>query len=93
MDQNEAIKESLKICSTWKIDPEGNNVKDCPNCPYRDPMDPFGMNCGETLMKDAMVLIDNLERLIKKQEETIRRCGKDAWDEVRKYKRKEGMLE
>ena len=93
MDQSEKIKEGLRICSTWKIDPEGNNTKDCPNCPYRDPMDPFGMNCGETLMNNARVLIDKLEELIKKQDETIRRCGKEAWNEVRQYKRKEGLLE
>lgn len=78
MDQSERIKEGLGICSTWKIDPEGNNVKDCPKCPYRDPMDPFGMNCGETLMNNARVLIDKLEELIKKQDETIRRCGKKS---------------
>lgn len=61
MDRSEGIKEGLRICSTWKIDPEGNNVKDCPNCPYRDPVDPFGMNCGETLMRDARERIEELE--------------------------------
>ena len=92
MDRSEGIKEGLRICSTWKIDPEGNNVKDCPHCPYRDPVDPFGMNCGETLMRDARARIVDLEELVKKQEETIRRCGKPAWDEVRKYKREEGLI-
>ncbi len=61
----------------------GSVRKECQSCPYRDPTDPAGMNCGERLMRDAKGLIEDLEDLSRKQAETIRRCGKVAWEETK----------
>lgn len=79
----EEIKKGLWICSQWCYDGHGDAMKDCRNCPYRDETDPAGMNCGERLMRDAKGLIEDLEDLSRKQAETIRRCGKVAWEETK----------
>ena len=54
------IRQGLDVCSVWVKDENGEMHKDCPSCPYRDPEDPAGMECGERLMRDAGVLIDQL---------------------------------
>ena len=56
MNDSEKITKALDVCSTWVT--EGGQVrKNCLECPYRDEDDPAGMNCGETLMRDARELI------------------------------------
>ena len=58
---NEEIKAALEVCSTWVYDGHGDVRKDCISCPYQDPGDPAGMNCGERLMRDARSRIKELE--------------------------------
>lgn len=65
---SEDIKGGLKVCSVWVHDGHGDAMKDCQNCPYRTPTDPCGMNCGERLMHDAGLYIDELEAKIKELE-------------------------
>ena len=57
---SEEIRKGLGICSQWQL-VAGEARKDCQNCPYHDEFDPAGMNCGERLMRDAKVLIEELE--------------------------------
>jgi len=61
-NQHAELKKALDICSTWVTDASGDRRKDCINCPYQDPADPIGLNCGEKLMRDAKNRIDDLER-------------------------------
>lgn len=57
---DEEIQKGLAACSVWLED--GTTIrKNCINCPYQDPADPAGINCGERLMHDAGVLIDELK--------------------------------
>lgn len=70
----EKIREGLNVCCTWvefvygdmRKDYEVDRRKDCEKCPYRDPGDPAGLNCGERLMHDACELIGDLQRKIRK---------------------------
>ena len=64
----DSIREGLRVCSEWKCDVHGDARKDCARCPYRNPADPAGMNCGEHLMRDARVLIDEQKDRIAKLE-------------------------
>lgn len=57
-EKTDSIREGLRVCSEWKSDGHGDVRKDCARCPYRNPADPAGMNCGEHLMRDAGTLID-----------------------------------
>lgn len=68
----EEIREGLKVCSVWVHDGHGDAKKDCPSCPFRNPADPAGMNCGEHLMHDAGLLIDEQKKRIELLEEKIR---------------------
>lgn len=68
------IREGLNVCCTWvefvygdrRKDSEICRRKECDKCPYRDPKDPAGLNCGERLMHDACELIGDLQREIRK---------------------------
>ena len=68
------IREGLNICCTWAEFILGDirkgcgteRRKECEKCPYRDPEDPAGLNCGERLMHDACELIGDLQREIRK---------------------------
>ena len=60
------IREGLGVCSEWVTDASGEMRKDCIRCPFQDPNDPAGMACGERLMHDAGLLIDELKRNIRK---------------------------
>lgn len=59
---NTELKKALDICSTWVTDASGEMKKDCISCPYHDPADPMGMDCGEKLMRDALNRIKELEK-------------------------------
>lgn len=61
----EQIRKALDVCSTWVEYANGDRKKDCGNCPYMDPADPAGMNCGEQLMHDACLMIGDLQREIR----------------------------
>ena len=57
----EDIRTGLKTCGTWIPDDQNGGVmKDCPSCPFRNPADPAGLNCGEFLMMQADMLIGEL---------------------------------
>jgi len=68
------IREGLNVCCTWvefilgdmRKGYETDRRKECDKCPYRDPEDPAGLNCGERLMHDACELIGDLQREIRK---------------------------
>lgn len=64
--RSEQIRKALDVCCTWVEYVNGDRRKDCDNCPYRDPADPAGLNCGERLMHDACELIGDLQREIRK---------------------------
>ncbi len=59
------LKKALATCSTWVTDASGERRKDCISCPYQDPADPFGLECGEKLMRDAGKRIEDLEEQIR----------------------------
>ena len=59
---DDQIIGALKVCSQWVYDGRGDVKKDCVRCPYQDPADPAGMNCGERLMRDARLLILELQK-------------------------------
>ena len=75
----EQIRKGLDVCCTWvefvygdmRKDYEVYRRKDCEKCPYRDPGDPAGLNCGERLMHDACELIGDLQRKIRELEAEI----------------------
>lgn len=58
------ISEGLKVCSTWCTDGHGSAKKNCMCCPYQNPADPAAMNCGERLMHDAGLLIEEQKATI-----------------------------
>ena len=68
------IREGLNVCCTWvefilgdmRKGCKTDIRKECDKCPYRDPNDPAGLNCGERLMHDACELIGDLQREIRK---------------------------
>ena len=70
---SEQIIKGLGYCSTWVYDKGGDSRKQCSKCPYRDPDDPAGLNCGERLMNDANQLIGSLNARIEELEETVRK--------------------
>lgn len=74
---NEEIRGGLNVCSEWVHDGHGDAKKDCGRCPYQDPTDPAGMNCGERLMNDAGVLIDEQKARIEELESQVRKMSRE----------------
>lgn len=74
---NDQIREGLGVCSEWVSDGHGDVRKDCVRCPYHDPADPAGMNCGERLMNDAGILIDEQKARIEDLEAQVRKMSKE----------------
>ena len=76
-EKNDSIREGLRVCSEWISDGHGDAKKDCAKCPYRNPADPAGMNCGERLMHDAGLLIDEQKKRIEALENQARTMSKE----------------
>ena len=74
---NEDIRKGLKVCGEWVSDGRGDVKKDCISCPYQDPADPAGMNCGERLMRDAGMLIDEQNARIEELEAQVRKMSRE----------------
>lgn len=74
---NDQIREGLSVCSQWVYDGRGDAKKDCGRCPFQDPTDPAGMNCGERLMNDAGILIDEQKARIEDLESQVRKMSKE----------------
>ena len=78
MDEKiDSIREGLRVCSEWKSDGHGDARKDCARCPYRNPDDPAGMNCGEHLMREAGALIDGFRAGLANVEDAMRKMCRD----------------
>jgi len=74
---NEEIRKALNVCGEWVSDGHGDVRKDCISCPYQDPEDPAGMNCGERLMRDAGKVIDEQKARIEELEGQVRKMSRE----------------
>ena len=74
---NDQIRDALNVCSVWISDGRGSVKKDCGKCPYYNPADPAGMNCGENLMRDAGTVMDEQKSRIEDLEGQIRKMSRE----------------